>query len=126
MQPSIVVGAIGVIILLSVPVAVYAAPTLKDVRGTFVNAGEVAFGGQPPSLLTTLATFVRAALSLLGLIFVSLVIYAGFLWMTAGGDEKQVGKAKNTIKQAIIGLAITLAAYAITGFVVGKLGAALK
>lgn len=105
------------------PVHASAAPTLKDARGTFVNAGEVAFGGQPPSLQTTLATIVRAALSLLGLILISLIIYAGYLWMTAGGDEKSVGKAKDIITQAIIGFAITLTAYAITGFVVDKLGA---
>lgn len=102
------------------------APTLKNARDTFVDAGEAAFGGQPPSLQNTLATFVRGALSLLGLIFVSLIIYAGFLWMTAGGDDKQVGKAKDTIQQAAIGLAITLSAYAITNFVVNQLGTALK
>lgn len=99
------------------------APTIKNARDTFIDAGEAAFGGQPPSLQNTLATFVRGALSLLGLIFVSLIIYAGFLWMTAGGDDKQVGKAKDIIKQAIIGLVITLTAYTITGFVVDKLGA---
>lgn len=107
----------------ALPIAAHAAPSLQDARGTFIEAGTEAFGGQPPSLPTTLATIVRAALSLLGVIFVSLIIYAGFLWMTAGGDDKSVGKAKDIIQQAIIGLAITLSAYAITGFVVGKLGA---
>lgn len=109
--------------LVLIPYSANAAPTLQDARGAFVDAGEVAFGGQPPSLPTTLATIVRGALSLLGLIFISLIVYAGFLWMTAGGDDKRVGKAKDIIQQAIIGLAITLSAYAITNFVVTKLGA---
>lgn len=109
--------------LVLIPYSANAAPTLQDARGIFVDAGEVAFGGQPPSLPTTLATIVRGALSLLGLIFISLIVYAGFLWMTAGGDDKRVGKAKDIIQQAIIGLAITLSAYAITNFVVTKLGA---
>jgi len=43
------------------------------------------------------------------------------MWMTAQGNEDKVSKAKDMITQAIIGLAITLGAYAITAFVTGKL-----
>jgi len=53
-----------------------------------------------------------------------LIIYAGFLWMTAGGNPEQVDKAKQWLTNAIIGLAIILAAYAISGFVIDNLFAA--
>ncbi len=64
-----------------------------------------------------IAILVRAALGILAAIFLILMIIAGFGWMTAGGDEAKVKKAQDTIKTALIGLVIVLAAYAITYFV---------
>lgn len=58
-----------------------------------------------------------AALSLIGVIFFVLMIYGGYLWMTARGDSKIAEKAKNIIIDAVIGLVITGAAYIITSFV---------
>lgn len=61
---------------------------------------------------------INVALGVLGTIAVVLIVYAGFLWMTAGGNDDQAGKAKNIIFAAIIGLVIILSAYAISTFVV--------
>jgi hypothetical protein len=38
--------------------------------------------------------------------------------MTAGGQENKVEEASKTIKQAILGLIITLGAYAISYFII--------
>lgn len=59
---------------------------------------------------------IKTALGFLGIIFLGLIIYGGFLWMTAGGNEESVGKAKKTIYYAVIGLLIVMAAYSITYF----------
>lgn len=69
----------------------------------------------------SISTVITGVLSLAGTIFLVLTVYAGILWMTAQGNEDKVSKAKDMITQAIIGLAITLGAYAITAFVTGKL-----
>jgi len=70
---------------------------------------------------------IKAFLGILGIIFLILMIYAGYSWMTAHGDEQKVTKAKETITAAIIGLVIVIGAYAITFFVISKLTAnALK
>jgi len=61
---------------------------------------------------------VQAVLGLVGIIFFCLTVYAGFLWMTAGGEEEKVTKAKDLLRQAIIGLAVVLSAYAITLFAI--------
>jgi predicted acyltransferase len=53
----------------------------------------------------------------LGIIFVGLMVFTGYIWMTAQGDEQKVTKAKDTLQMAIIGLVIVLAAYSITYFV---------
>ena len=49
------------------------------------------------------------------------MIYAGVLWMTARGDETKTEKARNIIIATVIGLFITVSAYAITKFVTSKL-----
>ncbi len=69
----------------------------------------------------TVEIVIEAFLSLLGIIFVILIVYAGFSWMTANGDEAKVTKAKDTIQRAVIGLVIIVSAYAITYFVFNNL-----
>ena len=60
---------------------------------------------------------VSAFLGLLGAIFIILMLYGGYNWMTAGGEEAKIDKAKKTITQAIIGVVIVTSAYAIWNFV---------
>ncbi len=72
------------------------------------------------TLSETIGVVIRAALSLVGTIFLGLTVYAGFLWMTAAGDESKVEKAQNILRSAVIGLVIALGAYGITTFVVNK------
>ena len=55
------------------------------------------------------------------LIFFGLMVYAGFLWTTAQGDPAKVKKAQDMIKQAIIGMIIVFAAYAISAFVISSI-----
>ena len=69
------------------------------------------------TLLDNIATIIQVVLGLLGTIFVILMIYAGILWMTAGGNDTQVKKAQNSIQRAAIGLFIVVLAYAITYFI---------
>lgn len=80
----------------------------------------------PPELNKTLPDFVglfiKTLLGLLGIIFLVLIIYAGFLWGTAGGEEGRIQKARGIIIAAIIGLIITLSAYAITLLVLEGVG----
>jgi len=56
-------------------------------------------------------------LSLLGVFFLILMIYAGYTWMIARGSATETEKAKNTIINAVIGLVIVTAAYAITNYI---------
>jgi len=69
----------------------------------------------------TVAEIIKVVLGFLGVIFIVLIIYAGFLWMTSAGNEEKVTKAKQIMVAAVIGTAIVLAAYALTFFVIDKL-----
>lgn len=88
---------------------------LLEQTGLGNGAGAAAAGAQLPILI---GRIVRVLLSLLGVIFLVLMVYAGFLWMTARGESDPVDKAKDIIRQAIIGIIIVFLAYALTGFVV--------
>ena len=69
----------------------------------------------------TAARIINVALGFLGIIAVVIVLLGGFKYMISGGNEEKTSEAKNLIVSGIIGLAIILSAWAITGFVIGKL-----
>lgn len=75
-------------------------------------------GNDALNLQGYIAVVIRMALSLLGVIFLVLLIYGGFIWMTAKGNEQQAEKAMGIIYMAVIGLIIVLAAYAVSYFFV--------
>ena len=64
---------------------------------------------------------VQMFLSILGIIFVILVIRAGFNWMMAGGETGKIDKAKEALWRAVIGLLIILGAAAIQSYVFNKI-----
>jgi hypothetical protein len=69
------------------------------------------------SLSGKIGQIVGIVLSFVGVGFFLLMIYAGFTWMFARGNEADVTKAKGIMTDAIFGLLIVLAAYAITNWV---------
>lgn len=63
----------------------------------------------------------NSILLLVGIVAVLFLIIGGFQYISSGGNPEQVGKAKNTIFYAIIGIIVALLAYVIVQFVVGQL-----
>ena len=89
--------------------------------GAFTKAAGIEQVGTEGQAIEIVATIIQIFLGFLGIIFVILIIYGGYLWMTSRGNEEQVKKAKDTLQKATIGLIIILAAYAITYFVFTEL-----
>lgn len=73
----------------------------------------------------TVARIIRVGIGILGILDVVIIVYAGFLWMTAGGNEEKVGEAKKWLYGSVIGLAIIFSAYALAGFIIDQLTAAI-
>lgn len=105
------------------PFTAFAAPALTS---RLEGAGSSAGFSQGTTIFTVISTIINVALGLLGMIFLVLTIYAGFMWMTAGGDEGKVETAKHTLTRAVIGLVIVLSSYAIANFVVPQVYCATK
>lgn len=70
---------------------------------------------------TTIGLIITVVLGFLGVIFLALIIYSGFQWMTAGGNEETITKAKKRLTNATIGLIIVLAGYIISYFIITQL-----
>jgi hypothetical protein len=73
--------------------------------------------GEPASVPQYIAGIVKVLLTLIGIVFVALIIYGGFLYMTAMGESDKVKKGKNVIIASVIGLIIILSGYSIAYFV---------
>lgn len=82
-----------------------------NVAGYETGAGASTFEGIISNIILVIISFV-------GVVFLALLIYGGFTWMTAQGNQEAVAKASKIIKSAIIGLVITLSAYAISYFLI--------
>jgi len=108
-----------VLLFAYVPAEAQLGQALPNLRTSLKGTGLQ--GGTDQSLSDIIGDIVKAALALVGSIFLLLTIYAGILWMTAAGKEEQVETATKIIKTTVIGLFITMAAYAITFFVAGRL-----
>jgi hypothetical protein len=96
----------------------FAGSAIGDIRNQVTNTGRATGTTGQTDLGILVGNFINAALGLLGIVLVVIVIYAGFLWMTAQGNDEKVKQAKKMITNAVIGLVLIFAAYAITTFVV--------
>lgn len=110
----------SLIVILILPYFVFAASApLKKLESVREKSGYAT--ANDTTLATTLGSIVGAFLGLLGVIFIVLMLYGGYNWMTAAGEEAKIDKAKDTIKSAIIGVIIVTGSYAIWEFVLYKL-----
>lgn len=120
------VGAgIAVLPVLLLPSAAFAQ--ISSASSTLGEVGSnmgVSSGTGAGDLPTLIANIINVLLSIVGVILVCFIVYAGFLYMTAGGDTDKVKKAKQLITQCIIGIIIIVAAYAISTFVIDQITAA--
>lgn len=116
-----IIFAISSLFLLLFPTLVLAADDILDklhkiaasIGFSTIGSGDdvqVTIGQQIGFLLFYIMSF-------LGVIFMLLIIYAGFKWMTARGNEDQVEKSKKIIEASVIGIFIIALAYAFTQFI---------
>lgn len=110
--------------LFAVTLTANAQSTLQD-NLTGADSGmdtlktETGLGDKSPKAIV--ASVIKILLGFLGMISVIIILWGGFKWMTAGGNEDGVTEAKKIITAGIIGLVIILAAYGIATFVINQL-----
>lgn len=70
------------------------------------------------------ALIIKGFMSLLGIIFLCMIVYAGMIWMTAAGEEEKIRKAKATLLTGSIGVLVILGAFIIAAFIISAFGCA--
>ena len=66
-------------------------------------------------------TIINVILGFLSIVAIIITLWGGFKWMTAGGNEDQIGEAKKMIIAGVVGMAVIFASYAVALFVVRSL-----
>jgi hypothetical protein len=111
-------------LMLTFAVAVCAAPVSAGKLWDTVYQGglqgvDQKFGatGQAQDIRMIVVLVIQVLLGFLGLIFVILLLMAGYKYMMSRGDSGEIEEAMASMRNAVIGLLIVLAAYGITVFV---------
>lgn len=73
------------------------------------------------SLSEMITTISNTILAIVGVVAVLFLILGGFQYIASAGNPEQIGKAKNTVFYAIIGIIVAILAYVIVNFVITKL-----
>jgi len=94
-----------------------AAPKMLERLQNIANKGGYATDPAIASTPRIIGIVVGAFINFVGLIFIILMVIAGYGWMTSGGNEEKVKKSVATIRVAIIGLIVSLAAWTLWNFV---------
>lgn len=109
---------------------VYAANLQDLTTGPQTPTGKVMqiFGArtyeESQSVIVYIGNVISIVLGFLGVCMIGLIIYSGFLWMSASGEQERIKSAQGHLRNAIIGAIVVVSAWTITAFVMNALGSA--
>lgn len=92
---------------------------IEGTSGVPIGIGGILFGGQPPVVRPSTAAvliggILQFAFGFLAIVFIIMVLYAGFEWMTSKGDVEKIEKHKTALIHATLGLLIALLSFSFT------------
>ncbi len=132
---NFILGLSLLLVFTSAPAMVYAAPVTPD-QGVCAGASTLQIGtgdnnapagntdcttaDQTSKVNNLISTILNVLSVIVGIIAVIMIIIGGFHYITSGGSDEKVKKAKNTILYAIIGLIVVALAQIIVKFVLQK------
>lgn len=97
------------------------APVLAQLNSPDTKTLAAASGLSTLDLAILIARIIRAVLSVVGIVLVCLVVYAGWMYMSSQGEKEKIAKSKKIISSAMIGLVIMFASYSATIYILNKL-----
>ncbi len=99
------------------------SPTSRVLERVEKIAGEGGYVTDPAtaSAPRIIGLIINALLSITGIIFIILTVFAGYNWMTSEGNDEKIKKSIATLRAAILGLIITLSAWTIWNFIFDRL-----
>ncbi len=117
--------AVAICGFLTTPTFAASSATSVDCPADLPNrdliCGSTTSGQNEQSLMSTVGNVLNVIYGMIGIVAVVMIVVGGFKYMTSQGDPGKIQSAKNTIMYSVIGLVITLSAFAITNFILGAL-----
>lgn len=120
---KLLTALLATITLLS-PGLIFADPPVTNYSGGLTNpAIDVNLGNridEAESGATFLSYFItiwRALITVGALAVIIMFLWGAIEWITAGGDSAKVGKARERITQAVIGMILLVGSFVIIGFI---------
>jgi hypothetical protein len=100
----------------------------QDIMGLdFVETGlDGALGSAGTDPRIVVMRIIQIILSFLGVLALTLTLYAGFLWTTSGGEEDRIDRAKKILKNALIGLLIILSSWGMVTYFIARITGSLS
>ncbi len=96
--------------------SVYTTESLKNKATTNLNPGNIW------NTEDLLSRGINAMVMFMGSIALILIVYAGFLWMTAGGNDSRISKARTIMIWTLLGTVAIGASYVFVKFVINIFG----
>lgn len=121
--PAISAFAYVFLVMPAAQAASTATTNLDGAAKSLENVGS-AYGantGGEADLTTLIGKLISVLLGIMGILLVVYIVWAGFIYATAQDDSKKTQKAKDMLKNAIIGLVFIVAAYAIASYVISAI-----
>jgi len=109
-----------ILVFIFLPAFAFASPKVdlySQIGDQMAAGAKRAEFGTPEQAQVYAASIVQIALSTVGIVFIFLLVYGGYILISARGEEEQIKKATTIIRSAIIGLIIILASWSITYFI---------
>lgn len=118
---ALTLGFFASLVLPSTATEVYAQSSVA-LEGLEQTNESIGLGDQPLELI--IGNIIRVALGFLGVIAVCIILYGGFVWMTSGGSEEKVSRAKKILINGVIGLGLVMTSLTIATFVMNAISGA--
>ena len=115
----IIILCLGLLFVISNAVLAYSWSDVAGFYGSTANKMGLNTSLTDPTQIV--ATIINSLLLLVGAVFVIMVIYSGFSWMTSAGNDDKIKKAKQNLIYAVVGVIIISSAYSISLFIASSI-----
>lgn len=112
--------ASATLLFAAAPLSYAAAGDVFDDACKSSNNNPAVCGGSGSGVFSIIKTVIQVLLMVGGIVAVIMIIIGGIRYVTSAGDQTDVKAAKDTILYAVIGLAVTMMAYAIVTWVISN------
>ena len=72
------------------------------------------------SLMSNVSMLINVFASVMGFLAVGMIVYGGFMLLTAQGDPARIKRGKDVVLYSVIGVILVMLAYAIVNFVMNS------